>query len=539
MPRTGQLSPRYVADWTAYPLAIELAPARVVALGPGEIAAHLDERFRLLTGGRRRAVERQHTLRATIDWSYSLLAKRDREVFNCLGVFPSSFDLSAAQAVAAAGGVEAWDVLDALTGLVAKSLLNADRSGGGPTRYQMLESLRHYARERLEGAGGADESRRCHGRHYAAVSAETSSGLRSTDEPAWRRCLAADLDNLRAAVDWALDSEIDQDTELALVILGELSSALFGGTMNFFAGVDYEQATERARRLTSRYASLVLASAALDAYSHGDFRRGRDLSREAVQGVRTSPLPSAVLNVKLMFAHPGYLESELTDSLRLLDGLGADPWDYAEVHAAAAGMAAALGDVPLARREVAVALEMGRRFSNPTTFAIAQYASGLASWQSDPVGARAALEEHVEIVRKTGYSGVVGRVLALLAQLQAGAGELSAAVGTLHEAIESAHVNGDRPAVAVCLTRGAVVMAALGDIETVVVFLGAVADGVFSGLTVLPATEVTDHEKFIAAVRSEMGEDRFRVSTTRGASMTYEEITAFALTAVKGSWPTH
>src|SRR5262249_23708724 len=140
------------------PLAVELAAARVIALAPAEIAAHLDERFRLLTGGRRAAVERQHTLRATVDWSYALLSERDRAVFSHLGVFPASFDASAAQAVAAAGRVESWDVLDALTSLVAKSLLNVDRSTTGSTRYQMLESLRHYARERLDAAGTAAEA---------------------------------------------------------------------------------------------------------------------------------------------------------------------------------------------------------------------------------------------------------------------------------------------------------------------------------------------------------------------------------------------
>jgi predicted ATPase len=86
------------------PLAIELAAARVIALAPGEIAAHLDERFRLLTGGRRVAVERHHTLRAAIEWSYDLLSQREQLVFNHLGVFPASFDAAAAQAVAAAGG---------------------------------------------------------------------------------------------------------------------------------------------------------------------------------------------------------------------------------------------------------------------------------------------------------------------------------------------------------------------------------------------------------------------------------------------------
>jgi predicted ATPase len=86
------------------PLAIELAAARVIALAPGEIAAHLDERFRLLTGGRRAAVERHHTLRAAIDWSYTLLGEPDQVVFNRLGVFPASFDASAPRPSPRPGG---------------------------------------------------------------------------------------------------------------------------------------------------------------------------------------------------------------------------------------------------------------------------------------------------------------------------------------------------------------------------------------------------------------------------------------------------
>jgi predicted ATPase len=208
------------------PLAIELAAARVIALAPEEIAAHLDERFRLLTGGRRAAVERHRTLRAAIDWSYTLLGERDQAVFDRLGVFPASFDASVAQAVAATGGVGRWDVLDALTSLVAKSMLKADRSATGPTRYHMLESLRHYARERLDAAGVADETRRRHAQHYAATVAEISSGLRGPDESSWRRRLDADRENFRAAVTWTLDSALEADGELAMVILGGLVASV-------------------------------------------------------------------------------------------------------------------------------------------------------------------------------------------------------------------------------------------------------------------------------------------------------------------------
>jgi predicted ATPase len=516
------------------PLAIELAAARVVALAPGEIAAHLDERFRLLTGGRRAALERQHTLRATIDWSYATLNERDKAVFNRLGIFPASFDASAARAVAATGGVEPWDVLDALTSLVTKSMLNADRSGTGPTRYQMLESLRHYGRERLDAGGDADEARRRHAHHYAAAAVEVGSGQRGPDEALWRRRLNADLENFRAALTWALDSEFEEDGELAVVILGELGVGAVGWTVSSFAAEDYERAVDVARRGAPRYVSLVIAGAAVNAYYRGDFRRGRELSREAIQAVRESPYPGSVLSMDFVFVNPDALAEELSAALEVLDDIGADIWEYAQVRAAAAGMAAVFGNVDLAQQQAAVALEMSRRLGSQWLLAPALYALGLASWQSDPIAARTALEEHVQIARSLGYDPALARALALLAQLQARHdGDHAAAVAALREAIEGAHVNADQPATAVCLARGAVVMAAHGELETAAVFWGAVAHGVFARLTVLQANEIPDYNEFVTTLRSQLGDDRYTAATARGAAMTYEQVTPYALAAAE------
>jgi predicted ATPase len=523
------------------PLAIELAAARVIALGPGEIAAHLDERFRLLTGGRRAPVERHHTLRATIDWSYALLDEQEQTVFDHLGVFPASFDSPAAQAIAAAGRVEPWDVLDGLTSLVAKSMLNVDRSSPGRTRYQMLESLRHYARERLDAAGRSDAARRHHARYYATAAAEISPNLIGPDEAAWRRRLVADLENFRAALTWALDSAQEEDCELAMVILGELGAGWGSGwAATIFAGADYELAVERARRSASRHASQVIASAAVNAYYRGDFRRGRELSSESMQRVQQSAHPASVLALNLMFIHPKNLEAELTAALRVLDEVGADTWAYGGIHATAAGMAAAVGNVDLARQEAAITLETSGRLDSPSLRMQGLYALGLASWQSDPIAARAALEEHLQIARAADYDQVTERVLALLAQLHAGDdGDAHAALAALQEAIWIAHINDDRPATGVCLARGAVVMAVHGKVETAAVFWGAVTHGVFAGLTVLPANEVPGHNQLMATIESELGDRLYAAAAARGAAMTYEQISAFALAAVQelGSFP--
>jgi predicted ATPase/DNA-binding CsgD family transcriptional regulator len=149
------------------PLAIELAAARVRGLTVTEIAAGLDERFRLLTGGARTAVPRQQTLHASIDWSHSLLTVPEQLVFRRLAVFVGGFDLAAARAVTAGDGVEAQQVVDLLLLLVDKSLVVADQTADG-MRYRLLESVRQFALGRLDASGERDLVRAAHRRHYAS-----------------------------------------------------------------------------------------------------------------------------------------------------------------------------------------------------------------------------------------------------------------------------------------------------------------------------------------------------------------------------------
>jgi len=190
---------------------------------PREIAAHLDERFRLLTGGKRRGIERHQTLRATVDWSYSLLNDRDRRVFDRLAVFAGSFDTAAAQAVVADDGLDRFDVLDALNELVAKSMVVAEPGAEGDTRYQLLETLRQYALERLNELDAGDGARRRHAEHYAQLAEAAAPELLGRHELDWRPRINTEIDNFRAAVTWALDRDDPDDAELAMRIIGALS----------------------------------------------------------------------------------------------------------------------------------------------------------------------------------------------------------------------------------------------------------------------------------------------------------------------------
>ena len=178
------------------PLALELAAARVGALSVQNVAERLSDRFRLLTGGDRTAIPRQQTLRACIDWSYELLSERERALFRRLAVFAGDWTLQAAEGVGAGKAIDHSDVLDLLTHLVEKSLveLDVDRQ-----RYRMLETVRQYALERLAESGEEDGVRAGHLGFFLALAEEAAPQLLGPDQSAWQIRLDLERENLIAA----------------------------------------------------------------------------------------------------------------------------------------------------------------------------------------------------------------------------------------------------------------------------------------------------------------------------------------------------
>ena len=225
--RARAADPRYVADGRVtvataaicrrldgIPLAIELAATRTVAFGVSGVAARLDDRFRLLTGGSR-TLARQQTMRATLDWSYDLLSESERAVLRRLGVFVGAFTLDAASAVAASVDIPASEVADAVADLVGKSLLSTD-VGGASLHYRLLETTRAYAREKLVGSAEFDHFAQRHAQYLRDLfeRAEVEFETRPTAE--WRTAYRPHIDDLRAALDWAFSPSGDVGVGMAL-----------------------------------------------------------------------------------------------------------------------------------------------------------------------------------------------------------------------------------------------------------------------------------------------------------------------------------
>jgi predicted ATPase/class 3 adenylate cyclase/DNA-binding CsgD family transcriptional regulator len=182
------------------PLAIELAAARLRSLSLASLHDRLDQRFRLLTGGSRTAVARQQTLRATVDWSYSLLGGAEQLLLRRLSVFPEGFDLDAAEAVGGFGDLDALDVAGLLGSLADKSLVGAEPAGG-TLRYRLLETIRQFAAERLAEAGEdeAAAAAAAHCAHFLGVAEAAAPHLTGPDQGRWLARLDAEQANLRRA----------------------------------------------------------------------------------------------------------------------------------------------------------------------------------------------------------------------------------------------------------------------------------------------------------------------------------------------------
>ncbi len=196
------------------PFAIELAAARVNVLAPRQLVQMLDELFRVLTGGDRSALPRQHTMRALIDWSYDLLADDERPLFRKLSIFAGSFTLESAAAVCGDGATDEFTILDLLSSLVDKSLLDAEPAERG-ARFRLLESTRAYARERLTAAGEYDAVARAHAVHYAALAERLEGAHDSTPDRIWLDDVRPEMENWRAALAWSSANDVESAQRMA------------------------------------------------------------------------------------------------------------------------------------------------------------------------------------------------------------------------------------------------------------------------------------------------------------------------------------
>jgi predicted ATPase/class 3 adenylate cyclase len=512
------------------PLALELAAARVTSMGPGEIAGLLDERFRLLTGGQRRDVERHQTLHATVQWSYALLDHRDRVVFDRLGVFSGSFDANGATAVAADEEVTPWDVRDALGDLAAKSMVVREDGPDG-ARFRLHETLRQYALERLDETSRAEDYRRRHAGYYVRFAEAAGPALEGPDEVAWARRFEAELDNLRAAVAWALDADATFDSELGVRIIGAFAhQPLFRPSAG--VGEWAEAALARFKSSPHGCPGALFVAAAFKELLAGDLDTTRTRAFQALRDEFASDASStawAHAALSVANARAGRYEEALeavAAGRRALDVMGAE--DNADLVLIDFGAHACwfAGRDEEARALAQDALRRARALGNPShlIMALRFYAQTRRSDESDET-MRALHEclDHSSTVTTPDSPNVL-RAQGILATLLARRGDRTAAIETLREAVTRAHDTGQLLYVAIAVNYGVSVTADINAPELAATLGGALAEGPLSWIPSASPAETLERRTALDRVRAQLGPERYRSLLASASPMSYQQI---------------
>jgi predicted ATPase len=303
------------------PLAIELAAARIKLLPPQALAARLDQRFSVLTGGARDLPERQRTLHNTLDWSFDLLSAAEQTLFARLGVFAGPFTLPAAEALCPpdegdAGGP--GPVMEALGSLVDSSLVRAETRGDQP-RFSLLETIRDYALERLAGGGECVQAHDRHAAYFQTLAEPSEAELAGPGQLAWLRRMEADHDNARATMAWlAGQGHVDQAAHLFLMtwrfwwLRGHLSElARVGDEMA--AGSEDLPPYQRA---------LALTAAGFIRLNNGDPDRAQTIFEQSLPAYRQTSEQLAVITNATVLSVLGHLAATRRDhaaASKLLD----------------------------------------------------------------------------------------------------------------------------------------------------------------------------------------------------------------------------
>jgi tetratricopeptide (TPR) repeat protein len=520
------------------PLAIELAAARVVSMSPTDIAAHLDERFRLLTGKRRGRVERHQTLRATVEWSYQLLETDDRTVFNRLGVFAGTFDAVAAGAVVGDDDLDRWRIMDSISSLVAKSMLVAEDGPDGTTRYAMNETLRQFARERLEETGDADRWRRRHAEHYATFAESAALGFQGRDEVIWTARFVSERDNVWIAGGWALDRDEPADRELAVRIVATLADTYRRGTVAVAGGPVIEalaaQAAPVAEHCRPALRAPALALAASHEMNQGHPERARALAYDALRDgvLATSPHPLAPYvslgYIEIATGNFGRALDILNEARAALDALGDNPYPEAQLLATLSIYESMTGQIDQARADAKRSLELAGRLQNPTAFGAAFHATAWAHQRDDPAAALAAAEQCFEKYRGGGSMSAAGAVMALAGGLRGRIGDLSGALELLREGVIVSRDQGARPQLAAALDWSLSPLIKVGRPEAAATFVGALIGGPLAEMGNFP--DVDDaRARILERLHVALGDDTSAALVAHGAAMTFDQIVDYAL----------
>jgi hypothetical protein len=477
-------------------------------------------------------VERHQTLGAAVEWSYSLLSDTERLVFDRLGVFPGGFDEPAAVAVSTDDRIGRWEVIDSLGSLVGKSMLGADRSGP-VVRYQLLETLRHFARQQIPGAGESDRLRRRHACHFAEFAERAGVALAGPAELEWRPRVLAELDNLRAAVGWAFDSPDAGDSVLgARIVAGLVPMVWAEGRHEMQTWASASQVI--IGELAQGYAAVIDAIVGFEAYQAGQFDRAVELGRRALDDPAPISLSSQLAAVAVCFSlaasgDPHTAMAVLADYRRRLDAASDRGLEIYGARVLGAILAVQMGDRDTAQLEATEAVAIMRRIGWASVLAavLGLYASVLV--ENDPGEALAAAVEAMALVDAGAGGNARGMAPQAAAVVLVSRGDVASAARAIRSAVAYHARVGNRNGAAVDVVFAVLVLAADHESrQAAAVLAGARAGAVLGRLDAFVTVDRRRYERCLDDLAAALGADSFARARLEGQSMTFDQIVTFA-----------
>jgi predicted ATPase/DNA-binding CsgD family transcriptional regulator len=493
------------------PLAIELAAARASVLTPAEILANMDDRFRLLGMGALDLPERHQSLQASIDLSYESLLPAEGKFLCQLSVFSGGFSRAAAGIV---GDCEALglDGLQTLIDLVEKGLVNTIRGPGSETRFTLFESIREYLLDRLQASGGLDGARRRHAGYFLELAERTYTDKKKRDQKARFDLLESEHGNLRAALQWSLDTgELDIGKRIAAASWNFwwLRGAILEGVrwLETFLGSDRESGDETHM--------LALEGLGLLRGWQGDYEPGKALLMDAIQIAQERSDQEAIVRVLAWLCWISWMNGKTEEAAWLADRMKAcspnvDPWDLAYAY-----------------------LSLG----------CLQFEAGL-----DEAAGNAFTRSIEYFDLAEGRQGAISAAsrLTLIKYKQ---GDLQEATQGMVEALEAARQSIDLYVIAYCMDDAALLATQLldqhragsngtrgGDLEKIALILGAVDH--WREIRSLPRTP-RDHAAYLQItemLRSQLGEPTYLRAWQNGQALTVEKVVGEAIALLETTW---
>jgi len=502
-------------------LAIELAAARVPAMTPAELAQRLEHSFAVLATGRRGAVERHQTLRATIDWSFGLLSGPEQVLLARLAVFAGGCTLEAAEAVCSGEGIDPDAVFELLAALVARSLVVAEEHGP-QSRYRLLETIRQYGEERLGKAGEIERWRARHASYYAGLLLRVREHAHDPNpEVFWAVRVGADQDNLLAAWSWGIGTS---NLDIAFQILAGFAPSevwtSYPLLLTGSAALELPGAADHPGYPLAAAVSAVFASMRSDGMAAEELcrRAAAANARQDSPDWRVEEIVCAVRENIAMTTGAFLDAARFAEQAADLARAGGDLADASLQLTVVAGSHLLVGDapgaVPLAREALALARQVGA----PALVAAGLLAVGATAASTDPEQARACLRESRELSTALGYQSALDHVWA--AGIAFLVGDQTTTLELGRGAIRALQWGGDR------LRMGLVLHFIAGAFAPTRPEAAAIIQGAAGAYVIQPPVFALPSSTVTAA----LGDQRARELRARGADMDWDQALAYTLT---------